>query len=91
MIAGYAILIVMGLEDLNLLTPKSDPWLHLFQGLAVLALIGTLVALANAVRAWGSRVRGVWSKLGETLIALSCLGMSWLILAGKLLHIGPAY
>ena len=91
MIAGYAILIVMGLEDLDLLTRKSDPWLHLFQGLAVLTLIGTLVALVNAVRAWGSRVRGVWSKLGETLVALSCLGMSWLILAGKLLHIGPTY
>ena len=57
----------------------------------MLTLIGTLVALVNAVRAWGSRVRGVWSKLGETLIALSCLGMSWLILAGKLLHIGPSY
>jgi hypothetical protein len=28
---------------------------------------------------------------GETLIALSCLDMSWLILAGKLLHVRPTY
>jgi hypothetical protein len=33
----------------------------------------------------------VWSKLGETLIALSCIGMAWVILAGRLLHVGPSY
>jgi CubicO group peptidase (beta-lactamase class C family) len=91
MIAGYAILIIKGLEDLNLLTPKSDPWLHVLQVLAGLALVGTLIALVNAARAWGSRQRGVWSKLGETLIALSCVGMAWIILAGRLLHVGPSY
>ena len=91
MIAGYAILIIKGLEDLNLLTPKTDPWLHLLQVLAALALVGTLIALVNAARAWGSRQRGVWSKIGETLIALSCVGIAWIILAGRLLHVGPSY
>jgi len=91
MLAGYAILIIKGLEDLNLLTPKSDPWLHVLQVLAALSLVGTLIALVNAARAWGSRQRGVWSKLGETLIALSCIGMAWVILAGRLLHVGPSY
>jgi hypothetical protein len=91
MIAGYAILIIKGLEDLNLLTPKTDPWLHVLQVLAFLCIVGTLIALVNAARAWGSRARGVWSKLGETLIALSCIGMAWVILAGRLLHVGPSY
>jgi CubicO group peptidase (beta-lactamase class C family) len=91
MVAGYATLIIKGLEDLNLLTPKSDPWLHVLQVLAALALVGTLIALVNAARAWGSRQRGVWSKLGETLIALSCVGIAWIILAGRLLHVGPSY
>ena len=91
MVAGYAILIIKGLDDLNLLTPKSDPWLHILQVLAALALVGTLIALVNAARAWGSRQRGVWSKLGETLIALATIGMAWVILAGRLLHVGPSY
>ena len=91
MVAGYATLIIKGLEDLDLLTPKSDPWLRILQVLAALALVGTLIALVNAARAWGSRQRGVWSKLGETLIALSCIGVAWIILAGRLLHVGPSY
>jgi CubicO group peptidase (beta-lactamase class C family) len=91
MVAGYAILIIKGLEDLDLLTPKSDPWLHVLQALAILSLVGVLIAVVNAVSAWGSRQRGVWSKLGETLIALSTIGVAWIILAGRLLHVGPAY
>jgi CubicO group peptidase (beta-lactamase class C family) len=91
LLAGWAIIILKGLEDLNLFTPKTDPWLHVLQVLAVLALIGTLIVLFNAARAWGSRQRGVWSKLGETLIALACVGLAWLILAGRLLHVGPSY
>ena len=91
LIAGYAIVIIKGLEDLDLLTPKTDPILHVFQAMAALALVGTLIALVNAVTAWGSRHRGVWSKLGETLIFLSCVGLAWIILAGRRLHVGPSY
>jgi CubicO group peptidase (beta-lactamase class C family) len=91
MVAGYGFLIVKGLEDLDLLTPKTDPWLHVLQVLAALSLVGVLVALVNAVRAWGSAQRGAWSKLGETLIALATIGVAWVILAGKLLSVGPSY
>jgi CubicO group peptidase (beta-lactamase class C family) len=91
LVTGYAIVIIKGLEDLDLLTPKTDPILHFFQALAALALVGTLIALVNAVIAWGSRQRGIWSKLGETLILLACVGMAWIILAGRLLHVGPSY
>ena len=91
LVAGYGIIIVKGLSDLDLFTPKLDPWLHVLQVIAGLALIGTLIALLNAARAWGSVQRRIWSKLGETLIALACLGMAWLILAGRLLHVGPVY
>jgi CubicO group peptidase (beta-lactamase class C family) len=91
LVAGYGIVIIKGLEDLDLLTPKTDPILHVFQAMAALALIGTLIALVNAVVAWGSRQRGIWSKLGETLIFLACVGLAGVILAGRLLHVGPAY
>jgi CubicO group peptidase (beta-lactamase class C family) len=91
LVAGYGIIIVKGLSDLDLFTPKLDPWLHVLQVIAGLALIGTVIALVNAARAWGSAQRRIWSKLGETLIALACVGMAWLILAGRLLHVGPVY
>jgi CubicO group peptidase (beta-lactamase class C family) len=91
LIAGFAVVIIKGLEDLDLLTPKTDPILHVFQAMAALALIGTLIALVNAVIAWGSRQRGIWSKLGETLIFLATVGLAWVILAGRLLHVGPSY
>jgi CubicO group peptidase (beta-lactamase class C family) len=91
LIAGYATVVIKGLSDLDLLTPKLDPILHVLQALAALALIGTLVALVGMARAWGSRQRGIWSKLGETLIFLSTVGLAWVILAGRLLHVGPSY
>jgi CubicO group peptidase (beta-lactamase class C family) len=91
LIAGWAIIVIRGLEDLDLFTPKLDPWLHVMQALALLVLLGVLIALFNAARSWSSRARGIWSKLGETLIALACIGLAWLILAGRLLHVGPSY
>jgi CubicO group peptidase (beta-lactamase class C family) len=91
LIATYGTIVISGLSNIDLLSDKLNPWLHLMQALAVIALLGTLVALWNAARAWGSVHRGIWSKLGETLIALACVGMVWFVLVGRVLHVGPVY
>jgi hypothetical protein len=70
---------------------RLQPWLRLMQGLSLLAIVGALLAAWSGLRVWASRARGVWSKLGETLIALACMGMAWLVLAGGLLHVGSTF
>ncbi len=91
LVATYATIVISGLQNIDLLSARMDPWLRLMQGLALLAIVGGIVALWNAARAWGSRSRGIWSKLGETLIALSCVAAAGFVLIGRLLHIGPSY
>jgi len=91
LVATYATIVLGGLSNIDLFGPKLDPWLRVMQGLALLSLVGAVVALWDGLRAWASRSRGVWSKLGETLIMLACLGIAWLVLAGGLLHVGKTY
>ncbi len=85
---GFAIAISVGFKDITMFSARLDPWLRILQILGFLAVAGTLVVLYNLVRSWTSRQRGVWGKLGETLIALACLGFVWLVLVGKMLHVG---
>ncbi len=90
-VGAFGGILVVGLQNITLLSDRMDPWLRLMQVLALLAIVGGAVALFNALRAWGSRSRGVWSKLGETLIALACVGFIALILIGRVLHVGGVY
>jgi hypothetical protein len=91
LVARYAGVIAMGVKDITFFTAAHDPWLRVLQALSILAVLGSLVALFNAFRAWSRPGRGVWSRVGETLIAVACLGLVWIIFVGRLLHVGPVY
>jgi CubicO group peptidase (beta-lactamase class C family) len=90
-VGAFGGILVVGLQNITLFSARMDPWLRLLQALALLAIVGGVVALWNALRAWGSQSRGVWSKLGETLIALACVAFVALILIGRVLHVGGVY
>jgi hypothetical protein len=47
--------------------------------LGFLGVLGSVVALCNCVRAWPNPNRWLWSKVGETLIALACVGLTWFV------------
>jgi len=91
LVATYGIIVIGGLSNIDLFGPQLAPWLRVMQALALLSLLGAVVALWDGLRAWASRSRGVWSKLGETLLAIACVGIAWLVLAGGLLHVGKTY
>ena len=91
LLGGYAGIVIGGLSKIDLFSGPLDPWLRVMQAVAALALVGVIVALANAFRAWASRARGVWSKIGETLVLAACVGVGWLVLTGGLLHVGGTY
>ena len=66
-------------KNLSLLSDSFDPWMRAMELLGCLGALGTLVALYNCVKAWGNSSRWFWSKVGETLIALACLGLTWFV------------
>lgn len=83
---GFVIFFSMGLKDIGLLSPRGNPWLRLIQLFGWLGVLGTFIALYNAVQSWQERGRWLWSKIGDTLIALSCVGVLCFIFTWHLLH-----
>ena len=73
-------------RDIGMLSPRFNIWLRLIQIVGWLGVLGTVLALYNAVRAWQEKGRWLWSKVAETLIGLACLGFVWFVYAWNMLH-----
>ena len=70
----------------------SNAWAFIaVQLIGIVGAIGTVVVLANAVYSWISGNKGIWGKLGATVLALACIGFLWFAYVGKLLHITTSY
>lgn len=78
-------------KNLSLLSDSFDPWMRAMELLGFLGALGTLVALYNCVKAWGNPSRWFWSKVGEALIALACLGLTWFVFQWHMLALSLKY
>ena len=85
-IAAYGTFFAVALKDIGMLSPKGNPWLRLIQLFGWLGVLGTLVALYNAMRSWQDSARWLWSKIGDTLIALACVGVICFVFTWHMLH-----
>ncbi len=85
-LVGFVTFISMGMKDLELLTPKGDIWLRLIQLFGWLGFFGMLVAVYSAIKSWQDHARWIWAKIGDALIALSCVGVFSFVLTWNLLH-----
>jgi CubicO group peptidase (beta-lactamase class C family) len=74
-----------GLNDIGILSPRFDPLLRLIQIVGWLGILGTLVVLYNLVRSWSRPQQWLWSKLGDAVIALACIGFAWFVFTWNLL------
>lgn len=83
---AYATLLSLAEKHFELLSSRTDPWLHLLQIAGGFGVAGTVVMLWNAVESWRNRGRGIWSKFGDTLIVLAAVGFSWFVLSWNMLH-----
>ncbi len=84
-LAGFVTFFYFGMKDIEVLSPRYNAWLRLIQLVGWLGVIGTLVALYNVFRSWATPQRWVWGKIGDTLIALACLGFAWFAIAWQML------
>jgi hypothetical protein len=55
--------------------------MYLLYALGVLALTGTLAAIANAVQAWRAPRRSRWVRAGDCLLAVAMIYLAWFIVA----------
>jgi len=83
---GYVAFFALALKDIVLLSPKGNPWLRLIQVFGWMGVLGSLVAIYSAIRSWQDSTRWLWSRIGDTLIALSFVGVICFVFTWHLLH-----
>ena len=73
-------------KDIGMLSPKFNALIRIIQLVGWLGVIGTIVALLNAMRAWREPGGWLWGKIGETLIAVACILFVFFIFNWNMLH-----
>ena len=78
-------------KDLRLLSDSFNPWMRAMELRGFIGLLSTLVALHNWVKVWANPNPWLWSKVGDTLIALACLGLAWFVFQWHMLALSLNY
>ena len=86
---AYALFIIQGFESLGILTSKNDNIIRIFQVIAVIAGLGSLIVILKAFRAFPNP--GFWSKLYKLAVVLACIGFIWILIAGRFLDFSLRY
>jgi succinate-acetate transporter protein len=74
-----------------LLSPRFNPLLRIIQIIGWLGILGSLIAVYSAFRSWREQERWLWSKLGDTVLALACAGFVWFVFTWNMLHLSLRY
>ncbi len=89
-IVGLLIL-ASALNDFSLLSQRTDFWLRTLQGIGLVIGLGSLLAIYNSIRCWANKQRWLWSKIWNTLLALSCMSFFWFIYHWNLMNFDLNY
>jgi CubicO group peptidase (beta-lactamase class C family) len=88
----FAWVIVISLaDDPSAFSRGLDPLLYGIQFTGVLGALGTLLVLFNSIQSWSKTGWWVWSKIFDTLLALSCLAFVWFIWHWNLINFNLKY
>ena len=85
-VAAFAGFFTFGIKHIEILSPRGNPWLRVIQLVGWLGVLGGLIAIYNAVKSWQDRARWIWSRIGDTLIALACIGTVCFVFTCHMLH-----
>jgi len=83
---GFAAFFMFSEKDIGMLSPRFNPLLRTIQIVGWLGVLGTLAAIYSAFRSWHEQGRWLWSKFGDSLIALSCVAFVWFVFTWNMLH-----
>jgi CubicO group peptidase (beta-lactamase class C family) len=85
-VAAFAGFFAFGIKHIEILSPRGNPWLRLIQLVGWLGVLGSLITIYNAVKSWQDRARWIWSRIGDTLVALACIGTVCFVFTCHMLH-----
>jgi hypothetical protein len=80
-VVSLVVFFLMAFEHNSLATPSYNPLLRLLQFIGWIGVVGTIVAIYAAVRSWRETNLGTWTRLGNSLLALSCFILVWFAFA----------
>ncbi len=83
------LLVIATADDLDLLSGKLDSTIHFFQVIGLVGAAGSLMVIYAGLR--GSGGFGLWVKLWNFLLALSCVGLFWFAIYWNLLNFSMHY
>ena len=83
-VLAFIIFLLQAFEHPSLATPSYNPLLRLFQLFGWIGVLGMIVTVYAAVRSWREKNFGVWTRLGNSLLALSCFVLVWFAFAHHL-------
>ena len=85
-LCGLALFFTFAEKDIGMLSPRFNPLLRIIQIVGWVGILGSLITLYNAIRSWRDQGRWLWSKLGDTLIAIACVTFVWFVFTWNMLH-----
>jgi CubicO group peptidase (beta-lactamase class C family) len=85
-LCALAIFFTEAEKDIGLLSPRFNPLLRIIQIIGWLGILGSLIAVYSAFRSWREQARWLWSKVGDTVLALACVGFVWFVFTWNMLH-----
>ena len=85
------VIIISKADDPSAFSRGLDPLLYGIQIIGVLGAIGSLLVFFHALQSWSKPGRWVWSKIFDTLLALSCVAFTWFIWHWNLINFNLKY
>jgi hypothetical protein len=90
LLAGWALVLRIGLNDFSLFTSQLDVWLRLLHLIGVAAAVLTMGAVWNAWRSWRSPHPNAM-RIGNSAIAAACCVVAAFAFAFNLVTLGLEY
>jgi CubicO group peptidase (beta-lactamase class C family) len=88
---GLAYLLAISRLELTILSASTDPYIRLFQLLAILVVVGSVHALWSAAVAWGRREGSLLYRVGATATAVALVTLALFVVSYPLLTIQLNY
>jgi CubicO group peptidase (beta-lactamase class C family) len=85
------VVFISGTNEVANLSRSRDPFLYSLEILGVMAALGTLIVVLNALRSWVKAGKWMWAKLFDVALAFACLGFTWFIWHWNLINFNLKY
>lgn len=88
---AFVIFFSAATNDIDMMSPQYNWLLRLIQLVGWLGVAGAFLVVYNAFKSWTASGRWIWTRIWDALIAISCIGFAWFIIAWHMLSFSLRY